>query len=87
MGKTAVKIVEENPNIKLVLMDIKLPDMTGVQALFQILKIRPLLKVIATTAYALEEEKKEILSAGFADYVSKPIKVERLFKALNDSLR
>jgi CheY-like chemotaxis protein len=60
--------------------------MTGVQALFQMLKTKPLLKVIVTTAYALEEEKKEILSAGFADYVSKPIKAELLFKALNDSM-
>ncbi|HOT14624.1 MAG TPA: ATP-binding protein [Bacteroidales bacterium] len=85
-GKAAIKMVEENPHIKLVLMDIKLPDMTGVQALFQVLKIRPLLKVIATTAYAFEEEKKELMSVGFADYVSKPIKVELLFKALNDSL-
>jgi PAS domain S-box-containing protein len=82
-GSEALKLCEGNPQIDLVLMDIKMPVMDGVQAFREIRKIRKDLPVIAQTAYALEKEKQEFLKAGFNDYIAKPIEKEKLLSIIN----
>ena len=72
-GLEAVKICENNPHVKLVLMDIKMPVMNGFDALKIIRDKRPDLPVIAQTAYALVDDKDRIIQAGFDDYITKPI--------------
>jgi CheY-like chemotaxis protein len=58
--------------IDLVLMDIKLPGMDGYKATQEIKKLNPKVPVIAQTAYAMINEKKQCLEAGCNDYISKP---------------
>jgi len=77
-GLEAVKICENNPQIKLVLMDIKMPVMNGFDALKIIRNQRPDLPVIAQTAYALVDDKDRIIQAGFDDYITKPIQKDLL---------
>jgi two-component system, cell cycle response regulator DivK len=72
-GKAAVEAINNNPSIDIVLMDIKMPEMNGYEATYEIKKLRPNLPIIAQTAYALAGEKEKILSAGCDDYLSKPI--------------
>jgi hypothetical protein len=81
-GLEAVQICEKNPEIKLVLMDIKMPVMNGFDALKLIRQIRPDLPVIAQTAYALAGDKERILQAGFDDYITKPIQKDELLHLL-----
>ncbi len=76
-GKEALDLFEKYPEIKLVLMDIKMPVMNGYEALEAIKKIRNV-PVIAQTAYVLASEKMQILGAGFDEYLSKPINLELL---------
>ena len=71
-GEQAVELVKITPDIDLILMDIKMPVMDGIEAAILIKQIRPKLPIIAQTAYAFIEEKQKILSAGFDDYISKP---------------
>lgn len=84
-GGTAIKLsVEKEPD--LVLMDIGLPDMTGYEAIRQILDSNPMAKIIAQTAYAQESDKEKALEAGCIDYISKPIKPSQLIQLISRHL-
>lgn len=82
-GQEAVDICLNNPNIDLVLMDIKMPIMTGFEAMEQIRPIRPNLPIIAQTAYSSSEDKIKIEEAGFNGYLTKPLNRENLFEMIN----
>lgn len=73
-GLEAVDHCRQNPDITLVLMDIKMPEMDGLEATRQIREIRPELPIIATTAYAQTGDEHRILAAGCNEYLAKPIK-------------
>lgn len=77
-GREAVDICMGDNDLDLVLMDIKMPVMDGYHAMVEIKKIRPGIKIIAETAYALAGDEKKILAAGFDDYLPKPITKESL---------
>ena len=81
-GKDSVLMVKEYPEIDLVLMDIKLPVMDGIEATRKIKKLRPRLPVIAQTAYALNNERRKALEAGCDDYLTKPIRLELLMETI-----
>ncbi len=85
-GQEAVDICLNNPNIDLVLMDIKMPIMTGFEALEQIRPIRPNLPIIAQTAYSSSEDKIKIEEAGFNGYITKPLNRENLFELITKYL-
>ncbi|MFO7840539.1 MAG: response regulator [Fidelibacterota bacterium] len=85
-GKEAVEICKKDPDITLVLMDIKMPQLNGEKATKIIKDHRPELPVIAQTAYALGEERMAILDSGFDDYLAKPIKKEDLFTVIEKHL-
>lgn len=72
--------------VDLVLMDVGLPDMTGYEAIQQILQHKPSLKIIAQTAYAAEEDMGKALNAGCVDYISKPLKPKKLLSIINKHL-
>jgi two-component system sensor histidine kinase EvgS len=77
-GKEAIEICRQNNELDLILMDLKMPGMDGYQTLTEIKKLRPGIRIIAETAYALAGDEKRILTAGFDDYLSKPITKESL---------
>ena len=81
-GEEALHLTEQYPEIKLVLMDIKMPVMDGLDATRQIKKSRPELPVIAETAYASEEDRQRSLDAGCDDFISKPINKELLMSII-----
>ena len=72
-GQEAVDICRNGTELDLVFMDLKMPVMDGYQAMIEIKKARPGMRVIAETAYALAGDDKKILAAGFDDYLPKPI--------------
>jgi len=77
-GLQAIEIVKTVPEIDLVMMDIRMPIMDGIEASRQIKEIRPELPIIAQTAYASNDEREIILSSGMDDYLTKPIDSEKL---------
>ena len=82
-GIKAIEAVKENPTIDLVLMDIKMPEMNGFEATKIIKKLRKNLPIIAQTAFAMEEDKKNCLDAGCDDYIAKPIRNKDLMGILS----
>lgn len=85
-GVKAVETVKTNPNIQLVLMDIKMPKMDGYEATRQIKKLRKNLPVIAQTAYAMSDERDLSIQAGCDEYLTKPIRPKNLLKKINQLL-
>ncbi len=63
-----------------ILLDIALPDIDGLEVLHRLKQnfLTSAIPVIAVTAMAMEDEKKQILAAGFDDYLSKPYMLEDL---------
>jgi two-component system cell cycle response regulator DivK len=72
-GEEAVEQCRKHPEISLVLMDIKMPVMDGLEATRQIKSFRKDLPVIAITAFAMTGDKKRALEAGCDDYMAKPV--------------
>ncbi len=81
-GQDAICYASNYPNIDLILMDIRMPIMNGIEATREIKKILPNIPIIAQTAYSFNEEKKTFLEAGCDDYIVKPIDKEQLDKIL-----
>jgi len=86
-GKEAVIACEENPNIDLVLMDLKMPIMNGYEATKLIKQQHPNVLIIAQTAHAIPGDKEKAIEAGCDDYISKPIEKEKLLSLLNKILK
>jgi len=72
-GVEAVNVFRNHPDIDLVLMDIKMPQMDGYDAVRQIRQLDKKVIIIAQTAYALAGDREKALDAGCNDYVSKPM--------------
>lgn len=85
-GLEAVDFCKEN-DYDIVLMDIKMPIMDGIEATKQIKQLKPQLPVIALTAFAFNEEKINLKKIGFNDYLTKPLKVEQIYLAIQKCLR
>jgi CheY-like chemotaxis protein len=81
-GVEAIKSCAENPGIDLVLMDIRMPEVDGYDAVRQIRKANKDVVIIAQTAYALAGEKERIMNSGFDDYIAKPIQSSELVETI-----
>lgn len=80
-GKEVLELLESKDNIDLVLMDIKMPVMDGLESTRRIKEMGDL-PVIAQTAYGSEMEENEFRKAGFADYITKPLRASLLLSAM-----
>ena len=85
-GEEAVKIAKENPQIDLILMDIKMPIMDGYTATRKIREFNQNVIIIAQTAYALTGEKEKTIAAGCNYYITKPIEIKILMNTLSGFL-
>jgi CheY-like chemotaxis protein/HPt (histidine-containing phosphotransfer) domain-containing protein len=77
----------EKESFDLVLMDVQMPEMDGIEATRKIRKAEsqsgdPRVPVIALTAYAMKNDKERFLECGMDDYISKPIDNEDFFRTI-----
>ncbi len=86
-GKEAINYCVTDKTIKLVLMDLKMPVMSGFEAVVEIKKIYPELIVVAQSAYSSVDEINKAMSLGFNDFISKPISVESFKSMLKKHLQ
>ena len=86
-GKDAIQICQNNdPKIDLVLMDIRMPEIGGLEAINQIKSTNRSIPVIVQTAFAMANEKEECLNAGANDFITKPIDPQTLMQILQQYL-
>jgi PAS domain S-box-containing protein len=81
-GFEAVETCLKNPDIDLVLMDIKMPEMDGYEATRQIRQFNNDVVIIAQTAYALAGDREKAIAAGCDDYIAKPFGSEPLSRLI-----
>ena len=77
-GLAVVESCRNNPDIDLVLMDIKMPGMDGYEATSKIREFNKKVFIIAQTAFGLSDDRDKALAAGCNDYVSKPLDIALL---------
>jgi signal transduction histidine kinase/CheY-like chemotaxis protein len=77
-GTEAVNVCRSNPDIDLILMDIKMPSMDGYEATRKIREFNKDVVIIAQTAFGLSGDREKSIEAGCNDYVSKPINNDQL---------
>lgn len=77
-GEEAIKLCRKKKNIRMVLLDYKLPGIDGYKTLMEIKKIRHNLPVIIQTGCVFEGDRDAYLKYGFDDYICKPIDCKEL---------
>jgi CheY-like chemotaxis protein len=85
-GESAFKAFQENPDFDLILMDIRLPDISGLLVTKMIREVSPDVPIIAQTAYALHADRVQCLAAGCNDYIAKPIRRNDLLSIISKYL-
>jgi signal transduction histidine kinase/DNA-binding response OmpR family regulator/HAMP domain-containing protein len=88
-GKTAIDLLQAASDVDLVLMDIMMPQMDGIETIRVIRRMSRLrgLPIIAVTAKAMKGDREKTLEAGAWDYLSKPVEPERMLAVLRGWLR
>ncbi|MFA6235379.1 MAG: response regulator, partial [Bacteroidota bacterium] len=86
-GEDTVSAMQETPHISLILMDIKMPRMSGLEAAQRIRQFNHTIPIIAQSAYAASVDKNAALEAGCNDYISKPISRHELIKMIHQYTR
>lgn len=81
-GKAAIELCRANHPFDLVIMDIHLPEMDGIEATRQIKQSRPSLPVIAATASKYDDEMDACREAGCDGFITKPLQFGELFRMM-----
>jgi len=79
-GKVAIKLLNENPDVDMILMDTMMPDMDGLDATRNIRSIPEFksLPIISLTAKAMKGDREKAIEAGASDYITKPVDTQNL---------
>ncbi|HZG01011.1 MAG TPA: response regulator, partial [Chitinophagales bacterium] len=83
-GQEAIDIMNENPHIDIVLMDIMMPEMDGYETTQKIRREHKNtgLPIIAVTAKAMKGDREKCIEAGASDYITKPVKIDQLLSLM-----
>jgi len=79
-GEEALELLDKNRNTDVVILDVKMPGMDGIETLEKIRKQFPLIEVIMLTGHGSERAARNGISLGAFDYLLKPIDLEALLE-------
>ncbi|HZS35538.1 MAG TPA: response regulator, partial [Polyangia bacterium] len=83
-GLAGIELLDQTSDVDLVLMDVMMPDMDGLETIRRIRKNpnHMSLPIIAITAKALKDDREKCLTAGASDYIPKPVDTEKLVELI-----
>ena len=86
-GLEVIRLCETHEQIDLVLMDIKMPDLNGIEATKRIKALRNDVPIVAQTAYAMSTDEENCLESGCDDYISKPLRIDELLRKVDTYMK
>ncbi|MES2769802.1 MAG: HAMP domain-containing protein [Bdellovibrionota bacterium] len=88
-GKEGIKTLKQNANTNLILMDMMMPEMDGLEATREIRKLKEFeqLPIISLTAKAMKGDREKCLQAGASDYITKPVDEQHLLSIMYNWLK
>ncbi len=84
-GKDALTEIKKNKALEVIVLDVKMPEMDGIQTLVEIKRIAPLVEVIMLTGHATVETAIEGMKLGAFDYLMKPCDIDLLFGKVKEA--
>jgi CheY-like chemotaxis protein len=83
-GRQAIELIQQTPEVSVVLMDIMMPGMDGYETMRRIRKEQQFrtLPILALTAKAMKGDREKCLQAGASDYIAKPVNTDELLSLL-----
>ena len=83
-GRQAFELIDQTPDLSVVLMDIMMPEMDGYETMRQIRRNPDYrtLPILALTAKAMKGDREKCLQAGASDYIAKPVNTDQLLSLL-----
>ncbi|MCD4742678.1 MAG: response regulator [Desulfobacteraceae bacterium] len=85
-GEDAIEFIHQN-NIDIVILDMRMPGMSGAETLKEIKKLSPLTEIIMLTGHATVNTAMETIKMGAFDYIPKPVKLDELINKIEDAYR
>ena len=84
-GKDALKVLKKNQTIEVVILDVKMPEMDGIDALAEIKKRYPLVEVIMLSGHSTVESAIEGMKKGAFDYLMKPCDIDQIIAKVGEA--
>ncbi len=83
-GRAAINLIQDTPDLSIVLMDIMMPEMDGYETMREIRKSAQFrtLPILALTAKAMKGDREKCLDAGASDYIAKPVNTDQLLSLM-----
>jgi len=86
-GQEALEILDKHRDVDVVILDVKMPGMDGIETLKKMKAAYPLIEVVMLTAHATVESAIEGMKFGAFDYLMKPCDIEKLMGKVNEATR
>jgi DNA-binding NtrC family response regulator len=84
-GQEALQVLEENKNIEVVILDVKMPDMDGIETLAEIKRKYPLVEVMMLSGHADVASAIDGMKQGAFDYLMKPVDMDRIITKVTEA--
>ena len=85
-GKEALEALKKNQNVEVVILDVKMPEMDGIEALTEIKKQYPLVEVIMLSGHSTVESAIDGMKKGAFDYLMKPCEMDQIIAKVSEAV-
>ena len=85
-GKEALQVLDQKPNIEVIILDVRMPGMDGIETLVEIKKKLPLVEVIMLSGHADVESAIDGMKQGAFDYLMKPCDIDQIIAKVSDAV-